>query len=156
MSATSLDFGSYTVTLPAGWSDSIEEEGVYSNPNHLPPIVFSARAAGTLHVQILVIRSEGEDADEVSEEADPADVQALARDWGLRRGLRGPERCEMIEREDASVGTATYKLHRNFMQVWFLSNGSDLVHASYRCPWDRREEEREAREAIIASIRFRA
>jgi hypothetical protein len=155
VSASTLDFGSYTVSLPAGWSDSIEEEGTYSNPHHLPPIVFSARGgAGSMHVQILVIRSEDEEPN--SQEADRADVQARARDWGLPRGVRRPEMCEMLEREDASVGTATFKLRRDFVQVWFLSNGSDLVHASYRCPWDRREEEQEAREALVASIRFRA
>jgi hypothetical protein len=41
-----------------------------------------------------------------------------------------------------------------FVRVWYISDGSNFILATYVSQWDLRHIEREEREMIVASIRF--
>ncbi len=139
----------FSVVLPDGWSDLFDDAG-FPEPDQDPPTRFAAERGGPGVVLVTVPLI---DPDELPS-ADAADLEALAQDWGTRRGLAEPLACATQARRDGTMATAAYTLRGHFVQLWFLSNGASLVHASYVCPWDAREVERTPREAVIASLRF--
>jgi hypothetical protein len=84
----------------------------------------------------------------------PQELVDLALEWGARRGLREPLESASRTRTGGAEATASYRLGGEFVQIWFLSNGISFIKASYVCAWGVRDVHREAREALIASIRF--
>jgi len=40
------------------------------------------------------------------------------------------------------------------VEVWFVSDGTALLTATYVCPWSDRDRHRAAREALVGSLRF--
>lgn len=139
----------FSVVLPDGWSDP-GGDATFAESDEDPPVRFAAERGGAGMVLVTVPLL---DPDELPG-ADAADVAALAQDWGVRRGLSAPITSATESRRDGTIATAVYALRGQFVQLWFLSNGASLVHASYVCTWDAREEERAPREALVASIRF--
>jgi hypothetical protein len=136
----------FSIALPAGWSDVLDE-ATYSDPDQLPPTTFSGQAGiGTLHVAVPLF----EDAPG----AHPDVVHSMVLEWGRRRGR--PQPLSTSKDSDARGGsaTATYRIADDFVQIWFLSNGRAVIQVSYVCPWESREIEREARDAVVASLRF--
>jgi len=139
----------FSVVLPDGWSDLFDDAGL-SEPDEDPPTRFAAERGGP---GIVLVTVPLVDPDELPS-ADAAELEALAQDWGTRRGLAAPITSATQARRDGTMATAAYTLRGQFVQLWFLSNGASLVQASYVCPWNAREEERTSREAVIASLRF--
>lgn len=139
----------FSVVLPDGWSD-LFEDAVFEEPDLDPPTRFAAERGGPGMVLVTVPLV---DPDELPI-GDAAELEALAQDWGTRRGIAKPIAHATQARRDVMMATAAYTLRGQFVQLWFLSNGASLVHASYVCPWDAREIERTPREAVIASLRF--
>lgn len=139
----------FSVTLPPGWSELIED-ATYSDPEALPPAAFAAEGGpGTFYVTELPL-----DPDEEGPPADPAAMEALACAWGERRGLGAPLACTSEQEPHGALAAASYRVATDFVAVWFLANGDAVLCASYVCPWDDREVERAAREAIAASLRI--
>ena len=68
--------------------------------------------------------------------------------------IAAPLASDTAARREGSIASATYRLSGDFVQVWYLTNGRAVLHASYVCPWADREEEHAAREAIVGSLRF--
>ena len=144
---TTHAYDGFTITLPPGWDD-ILEDATFSDPDQLPPASFARRGGvGTLVVGVPLV------ADEIPS-ARPDDCAALVRDWGRRRGQREPLAVHLDSDARGGWATGTFRVADDFVQVWFLSNGRALLHASYVCPWGSEQVERDAREAIVASLRF--
>lgn len=139
----------FSVVLPDGWSD-LGGDAVFAEPDEDPPTRFAAERGGP---GVVLVTTPLVDPDELPS-ADAAFVEALAQDWGTRRGLTAPLASATQARRDGAMATAAFTLRGQFVQLWFLSNGASLVQASYVCPWSAREEERAPREAVIASLRF--
>ena len=141
-------YDGFSLKLPDGWSDAVDD-ATFSDTGDLPPVRFSATiGAGSLLVGAHVVHP-----DEPACEGE-AELEELARDWGRRRGQPAPLAWATKARPDGAIATAIYRLAEDFVQLWYLSNGRTLVHASYVCPWERREEEALARDAIATSLRF--
>ena len=139
----------FSVVLPDGWSD-LEDDMTFAEPDEYPPIRFAAAGGGKglLLVTVPLFHPETQPSADVDE------IAALAHDWGARRGLEAPLASATVARPDGTLATAVYALRGQLVQLWFLSNGSALVHASYVCPWAARDEERLPREALVASLRL--
>ena len=146
MTRTELD--TFSMWLAPGWTEA-EEEATYSDPAEGSRTAFSRRGGkGALHVSLLPIRLD----DPPSES--PEHVEALARRWGRARGIAAPLAVTWQRREDGVLAFAEYRLADEYVAVWYLSNGEATLHASYSSGWGAREEERAAREAMIASLTF--
>jgi hypothetical protein len=48
---------------------------------------------------------------------------------------------------------ASYRLRDDFVEVWFISDGTTLIKTSYVCPWEDRDQHAAAREALVLSLR---
>ncbi len=139
----------FSVVLPDGWIE-LEDDATFAESDGDLPIRFAPEGggAGTVLVTVPLFQRDeqpGEDA---------AELLALAHGWGKRRGLAEPIAAATQARRGAMMATAVYALRGQFVQLWFFSNGASLVHASYVCDWDAREDERTPREAIVASLRL--
>ncbi len=139
----------FSVVLPDGWSER-EDDAAFAESDGDLPVRFAADAggAGTVLVTVPLFDREEQPGD------DAAELLAMAHAWGARRGLSAPIASTTQARRGAMMATAVYALRGQFVQLWFFSNGASLVHASYVCDWDAREEERTPREAIVASLRL--
>ena len=139
----------FSVVLPDGWSDLFDETTLAESDGD-PPVLFASERGGPGMVQVTAPLLDPEELPG----NDATELAALAQDWGVRRGLATPLAAATQARRDGTMATAVYALRGQFVQLWFFSNGASLVHASYVCDWDAREEERASREAVVASLRF--
>ena len=142
----------FSVVLPDGWSE-LEDDATFAESDGDLPIRFALDVggrggAGTVLVTVPLFEGDEQPGD------DEAELLALAHGWGARRGLSAPIASATQARRGAMMATAVYALRGQFVQLWFFSNGASLVHASYVCDWDARENERTPREAIVASLRL--
>lgn len=143
-------FEGFSAMVPEGWTAS-RDEVTYSEPGLHAPIRFdSPGRRGVMRVNVPWL-----DPDE-QPGADPEELDALAREWGLRRGKDEPfsAATELLPGGLARA-SAAYKIADEFIQVWFVSDGATLVQASYVCKWDDRDHDRAAREALAGSLRPR-
>lgn len=140
-------FEGFSAMLPEGWKQS-RDEVTYSEAGEHAPMRFTSPARrGVLRVSVPWL-----DPDE-QPGADPDELEGLAREWGLRRGIEEPLSCATELREGLAQAAASYRIGDDFVAVWFLSDGATLIKASYVCRWDEREVDRPAREAIVGSLR---
>jgi hypothetical protein len=139
----------FSVVLPDGWAE-LEDDATFAESEGDLPFRFAPEGggAGMVLVTVPLLEPEEQPGD------DAAELEALALGWGARRGLAAPIGSATQARRDSTMATAVYALRGQFVQLWFFSNGTSLVQASYVCDWDSREDERAPREALVASIRF--
>jgi hypothetical protein len=140
-------FEGFSIVLPPGWQEQLGD-ATYSDPDEVPAASFGAPGGGTLQVSPVLLE---EDEDTTSGIDDP---RALAIEWGRHRGLATPLGAASGAVAGGTIGTATYRLGSDFVQIWFLSNGHDLVQVTYVTSWASQEVERATREAAVASLRF--
>lgn len=141
-------FEGFSLVLPEGWFDVLDDS-TYGGHDELPPFRFAApHGRGALLVNSADFHPDDHGG------AEPAEVLALAHEWGARRGLGAPLSSSSEGGGEGALATAVYNVRGDFVQLWFLTNGRALVEASYVCPWDEREVEQRDREAIIRSLRF--
>lgn len=143
-----LEFDRFSVRLPAGWSDVLDDM-TYTNPDQVPPIAFAADSGpGTLYISHVLFRQDEQPG------AKATDAAELVQQWASRRNL-APLATGLDSSPRGGMATATFKLSGDFIQIWYLTNGESVLHASYVCDWDEQQIETEARGSIVASLRFR-
>lgn len=140
-------FEGFTAVVPEGWK-AAREEVTYSEPGPFSPFRFQTPdRRGVLRVQVPWLDPDDQPG------ADPDELEALAREWGLRRGIAEPYLCASEVRDGLARAVASYKLKGEFVEVWFISDGTTLIKTSYVCKWDERDQHHAAREALVGSIR---
>ena len=138
----------FTIALPPGWTE-VAEDATFSDTAQLPPVAFgSEHGPGTFHVNVPLLPPEDVPP------ADPKALEAVARDWGARRGIISPLATASGPHPQGAIATATFRIGDDLVQVWFVSDGDPVVCASYVCAWDDRDLERDARESAAASLRI--
>lgn len=143
---TQNPFDGFSCEIPLGWGE-IEAESTFSDPLESERRSFGRKGgSGVLHLSILGVDPE------TPPRSSRDHVGALARTWGRARGLRAPMSIASQMRQDGALAWAEYKLAGDYVSVWYLTNGEATIHASYVCSWPERDEDRAAREAIIASL----
>jgi hypothetical protein len=81
------------------------------------------------------------------------DLLSLALDMGQRLGLG--DALETNTFQNSLVGAAaSYHSAGGFVRIWYLSDGENIMFATYACDWDCREEEISECEEIIKSLKF--
>lgn len=140
-------FGGFTAVVLDGWSAG-RIAGTYSEEAQHTPVRFRPPdRRGELIVTVPWL-----DPEEMPD-ADPDELDALARDWGVRRGAVEPLSSEKELREGLARAGASYRIGDELVAVWFLSNGSKLLKVTWVSPWDARDDHRAARELILRSLR---
>jgi hypothetical protein len=143
-----LVFDGFSLTLPAGWAEVLED-ATFSDPDQPPPVAFSSPGGvGTVYVSAPVLNED----DQLRATAEGA--ESLALDWGRRRGLPPPLLVGADVGREGARATAVHRVAGEFIQVWVLTDGRDLVEASYVSAWEHQERDRSARDAIVTSIRL--
>ncbi|MEP7120352.1 MAG: hypothetical protein ABJE95_05560 [Byssovorax sp.] len=142
-------YDGFSVVVPDGWTE-LEDDATFAEEGGDLPIRFARQGggAGMVLVTVPLFDPEEQPGD------DAAELAALALAWGARRGLSAPVASATQARRIGTMATAVYALRGQFVQIWFFSDGSSLLHATYVCAWDSQEDERAPREAIVASLRF--
>jgi hypothetical protein len=144
-----LELDGFTAILPEGWSSSLDEGTFTEGPGRDMPTRFSRpRSPG----ELLVTRPHLHPDDQPGADAD--ELEALAREWGMRRGVDEPLAVTNELREGLARASATYRIGGELIEVWFISDGTALLKATYVCPWADRDKDRAAREALVGSLRF--
>jgi hypothetical protein len=142
-------FEGFSAIVPEGWS-AVIDEATYSDAGAQLPTRFAPlRGGGELIVSAPSLHPDdqpGADADE---------LEALAREWGMRRGVDEPLAVSTETRQGAARASAWYRIGDELVEVWLVSDGTALLQATYVCPWGDRDLDRAAREALIGSLRLR-
>ena len=142
-------FEGFTAVVPDGGS-ATREEVTYSEASaHAPMRFMPPSELGKLRVSRSTLDPEEQPG------ADPEELAALAREWGTRRGIDAPLSCATELRRGVARAAASYRIGDDFVALWLVADDASLVEATYVCPWDRREADREAREALVGSLRLR-
>jgi hypothetical protein len=141
-------FDGFSAVVPDGWS-ALLDDATYSDPGGQLPTRFFPPGGGELIVSLPPL-----DADD-QPGADADELEALAREWGMRRGVDEPLAVSTEIRQGMARATASYRIGEELVEVWFASDGTAMIKATYVCPWSERDRDRPAREALIGSLRFR-
>lgn len=141
-------FDRFSAIIADGWANGVEDDATYSDPDQPQPVALQAPSGGALLVSAPVL----------DEDADPGDspeaAERLALEWGRRRGLPPPLFIGSEATRAGARATAMFRLGGEMIQVWLLTNGSDVLEASWVCRWEAQERDRAGRETIVASLRF--
>jgi hypothetical protein len=144
-----LDFGGFSAIVPEGWSAIVDEGTFTEGPGRDEPTRFTrAHAAGELLVTRLHLHPDDQPG------ADDDELEGLAREWGMRRGVDEPLAVARELREGLARASATYRIGGDLVEVWFISDATALLKVTYVCPWADRDKDRAAREALIGSLRI--
>jgi hypothetical protein len=141
-------FDGFSAVVPDGWS-AAPDEATYSDPSCDTPTRFiPSSGGGELRVSVPLL-----DADE-QPGADPDELESLAREWGLTRGIDEPVAVSTETRQGIARASASYRIADDLVEVGFVSDGTAMLSVTYVCPWSDRDRHRPAREALIGSLRF--
>ncbi|AKT36541.1 hypothetical protein [Chondromyces crocatus] len=138
----------FTIALPPGWGEMVED-ATFADTAELPPVAFGAEdGVGTFHVMVPLLEEEDVPPPE------PAALEALVREWGERRGIVTPLSTHAGPHPQGAIAEGSFRVGNELVAVWFVSDGSSVVCASYVCGWDDREVERVERSQAAASLRL--
>jgi hypothetical protein len=141
-------FDRFSAILPDGWAHAVGEAAHSDGGARLPTRFVFGHGGGELTVSAPRLSPDdqpGADADE---------LESLARAWGMRRGVDEPLAVATELRRGVARASATYRIGDDLVEVWFISDGTALLEATYVCPWAGRDRGRAAREALVGSIAF--
>ena len=98
-----LAFDGFSLICPEGWLTTLDE-GTYSDPHGLPPVrVLPAHGLAELLVNRLLMHPDEQPG------ADPVELESLAREWGVRRGIDEPLSVSTDVREGSAAASATVR-----------------------------------------------
>lgn len=140
----SIAWPGITVDVPDAWDDITELVEADDPPWSLAD---PCDGVGALQFSIGLFR-EGSDPEVGSD-----DLAEMLEEFAANRGFEGEfDRVELSG--DLSHAAASFADSDDFIRVWYLSDGRNVVLATYVCSWDDRDCEAEERDAVIRSIRF--
>jgi hypothetical protein len=132
----------FTLELPPDWGEITRDM-----PGLAPPTIAKVRGVGALQF------SQAE-FEEPPEGFTPDDLLEIVR--GVAR--RADESIAFDERKGhvgpLVVGAVSMTLEGNFVRLWGLSDGREVVVATYTCSWNDREREAEECRRVVESIRI--
>lgn len=141
-------YDGFSVVVPEGWS-AVMDDATFSDPDADVPVRF-APLEGEGEIIVSVPRL---DADDLPG-ADPDELEALAREWGMRRGINEPLGVSTEVRQGVARAGASYKVGEELCEIWFVCDGTALLRATYVCPFRDRDRDRGTRDALLGSLRF--
>ena len=142
-------FEGFSAVMPDGWTEMLED-ATYSDPDQPAAMAFAAPGGtGTMYVSAFSLHEALESLPPAAEHA-----EALAVDWGRRRGLPPPLLVGCEAEGHAARATAVFRVADDFVQVWAIIHGTELIEATYTSRWEVHERDRAAREALVASLRL--
>jgi hypothetical protein len=148
------EFDGFTAIVPEGWAAAFDEatysDATYTDAGstHLPTRLVCGEGGGELIVSMPRLHPDDQPG------ADTDELESLAREWGMRRGVDEPISVTTEVRRGVARASATYRIGDELVEVWFISNGTALLKATYVCPWADRDRGWGAREALVGSIAF--
>jgi hypothetical protein len=81
------------------------------------------------------------------------DLNTMLTEFAEKQGFGHP-----IENDTFSDGllgaTASFRGDDDFIAVWYVSDGKNIMLVTYVCDWSSKDVEADARKAIVSSIRF--
>jgi hypothetical protein len=139
-------FDGFSLVVPAGWSEVLED-ATYSDPDQPLSTAFAASGGvGRLYLSAAELTQHAEQLEHVAER--------MVLDWGRRRGLPAPLSFASELDGERARATAVFRVATEFVQIWALTDGCALVEASYAGPWEHRDRDREGREAMVRSLQL--
>jgi hypothetical protein len=143
MRGQKLDFNSFSLTLPDGWiemkDEDLENLITFINPaNDCGAFQISgASHSGGLEPNVTI-----EDLESLLSEFLESHEASNPFDWTRTAG-------------PVSLVGASFEQSGNLLRVWYLSNGRDVLFATYVCETELSDIETKDRESILRSITFR-
>jgi hypothetical protein len=83
------------------------------------------------------------------------DLAAMLRDFAEVRNLGEPLDFSAVFAEVFGAASS-FHFDDEFIRVWYLSDGSNVILVTYVCDWENRDIESETRESIVKSIQFQS
>jgi hypothetical protein len=80
-------------------------------------------------------------------------LASMAIEFGQMQALGEPFDVDTFEGSLAG-GAASYHSESDFIRVWYLSDGRNIMLATFVCEWDVRDRELTECEVIIRSLQF--
>lgn len=81
------------------------------------------------------------------------DLAAMITEFARSHELAEPFAKSTFSEAVAGAG-ASYRVGDEFIRVWYLSDGKNIMLVTYVCDWDRRHQEAEEAEGVVRSVEF--
>jgi len=134
----------FTVSVPDGWrdvTDSLEQEAC--------PFTLAVPddGVGALQFSPAIYRGGRTPSPTVG------DLAAMLFEFAEKQGFDHPIAHDTFS--NGLIGaTASFQSGGDFIAVWYVSDGKNIMLVTYVCDWSCKDVEANAREAIVRSIRF--
>ena len=140
-----IDLGGIEVSAPASWYDITDEvEG------ENPPYTLAEPEEGVGALQFSSAIHKGG----VVPAPSPDDLRNMALDFGKRRSLGDAFDQQIFANGMLRGAGVSYRWEEDFIRVWYVSDGRNLVFITYVCDWVSRDRELSTCGNIVKSLRF--
>jgi hypothetical protein len=139
-----LDFGEFSLTVPAGWEDITS---TLENPD--APLTIADPIAGVGALQFSVSMYESGKPPSIG----PQDLLSLLDDFAVQQGFDDPFDFSAYS-DELMIEGASFHAGENLIRVWYATDGQNMMLITYVC--DRADSHCETSqiERSVQSIRF--
>ncbi|MDA7527846.1 hypothetical protein N8590_02555 [bacterium] len=132
----------FSINLVNQWGDLSLSSGISEG---LITIADTSSGVGAIQISAAKFKSG------VTPRIDISDLKDLLSEFSNSRNLANPF-DEKIYQTELMIYGQSFLAERDFIRVWYASNGTDLLLVTYVCEWEQRHNEEIPREMIIESI----
>jgi hypothetical protein len=144
ISLKTLEFGSFRMSAADEWEDITASLDDRDAPF---TVARSKRGVGAIQFSPAIYR--GGPTPSLS----PKELGTMLAEFGNRRHLGEPFDNVPFSGSVFGIGSS-FRSGNEFVRVWYLSDGQNVMLATYVCDWSKRFDESEDREEIVRSVRF--
>src|SRR5437868_5708727 len=144
MNVRKLLYPGFCVAVANGWDDitaTLEEAD--------PPITIADPVSGVGALQLSPAIYESGRLPGIT----PESLSEMLEEFASSEGFDEPFDRIGCTGEVAMEG-ASFRAGEDFIRVWYVSDGTNVILITYVCEWEQREVEASEREMIVHSIRF--
>jgi hypothetical protein len=139
-----LRFPGFSILVDPRWSDTTQS---LQDPNAPFTVEDREKGVGALQFSAALYRS-GE-----CPAPTPQALLDLVKDFGRRRNLGSPSDAVMFQ-EKVVGAAASYRIKGDFVRVWYVSDGKNILLITYLSEWAKRFQEKKEYERIPREVSF--
>lgn len=143
-SSNRLEFGAFSIAVGEGWEDitaTVNGEDV--------PFTVARSEHGVGAVQFSPAIYRGGRLPSVQLD----DLRSMLTEFGEGRSLNGGFDASQFSGDIFGIGSS-FRAADDFVRVWYISDGKNVMLVTYVCDWQQRLSELEECEKIVRSVQF--
>ncbi len=145
MTTKKVDFSRFALVLPEGWTNVTA--GLAGNDVPFT-IADPVKGIGALQLSIASYKEGPVPGMTLS------DLQSMLAEFSQKHEF-GPAFDQTCVTDDISAAASSFHSNGDFVRVWYVTDGQNIMLITYLCEWGRQNEELADAETIVRSVRFK-